>query len=481
MLCLIMQLARRIVFLGLLITYLIGCPLAVLYVLGYVIVPGTEHGVVKTGLISLATVPSDASIYLEGRRYTKTTPTVLERLYPGTYHVKAALKHYRPWTQTVRVDAGQAAVFEKILLLPDQPAIKVLLPVPLEEMTPLPETRFVILSMGRAIDDLLVYDRDASASWPLLPDPGPWHDSRVLSLLAVKGSPWLLLRVKSQDGEHYLGAALKTGHARVTDLTKLFSVRPQEVIWSASWPHQLFSMQGGSVNHLDLEAAAIYPRVIDRIRGIGVHEQTLYALTEDFALYRVDREGKRLELLFEDPSMAEALSGVSGMFHVTVLSRDLVVLMGARGELWVSRFPARLVGEGMRGFAFDAKRERLLIWDNDRLGLLDCAVGRRQDAAADDAPVLRWIWTEGKDLRQAFWAHDASHIVFQDGETVGLLPLESAGVSAPIPLLRVRAGSAVSYEDDAGGVYYLDRATGALSFLSVVPRTGFQRLLHEPE
>ena len=119
---------------------------------------GWAGGWVKTGLISLATEPSGASVYLGNRRYTQKTPTVLRDLLPGDYPVKLVLKDRQPWTRTVSVDAEKATVLERVLLLPRALTPRIILAGPFEQFTPVPNTRLVLLTAGPRASNVTVYD-----------------------------------------------------------------------------------------------------------------------------------------------------------------------------------------------------------------------------------------------------------------------------------------------------------------------------------
>ncbi len=53
---------RKILFYLCALLYLISCPLTILYALGYGVQPGAQRGLVKTGVISLATLPPGAPV-----------------------------------------------------------------------------------------------------------------------------------------------------------------------------------------------------------------------------------------------------------------------------------------------------------------------------------------------------------------------------------------------------------------------------------
>ena len=96
-----MILLRRILFYLFFIAYLVICPLIILYAFGYILQPNSERGMVKTGLISLASVPPGANVYIENKRYLSRTPTVIRDLIPGDYYVSMYLKDYQPASQVI--------------------------------------------------------------------------------------------------------------------------------------------------------------------------------------------------------------------------------------------------------------------------------------------------------------------------------------------------------------------------------------------
>lgn len=463
-----MRWLRKVIFYVFLAVYGIACPLTILYAFGYVFSPGTEQGLLKTGVLSLATAPPGASVYLNDRRYTKPTPVALQGLRPGTYRLKLTRKGYEPWTRLVSIEAEKATVLDRVLLLPKTPRYAQLLPEPFEAVLPIPETRFLLLRKGPRLGDLVVYDGASAEWWPFLPAGSPWAEGIASPPVVVRGSPFVLIRAKRSDGEAYLWAELRKGETRLMDLTRLFPARPLAVTWDPRAPEQLFSLQEGRVNRLDVSAMAIYPGLAERVRGIGVSNRQLYVLTEDDALQRLDLEGRLLETIFGIPKVGEPLFGAKSLFQLTALTEERILLLGDRGEFVGVFRPFRLVEDGVRGFERDARGERLLVWRKDRVGVMDLAPAG-PDGGLPRRPVLRWVFEKGRDIEQATWVYEGSHILLQDNGAVLLLAAEPDGEPTAHELLRVKSGQPVFYTDDSGLLYYLDRATGRLCALEVLP------------
>ena len=96
-----MQFLRKIFFYFFAAIYIVVCPLVILYAVGYLYRPGTEGGVVETGLISLTTVPAGASIYINESLCAEKTPALIRELLPDDYAIRLELNSYMPWERTV--------------------------------------------------------------------------------------------------------------------------------------------------------------------------------------------------------------------------------------------------------------------------------------------------------------------------------------------------------------------------------------------
>ena len=468
---------RKVVFYLFVTAYLVACPLTILYAFGYVFRPGTEQGMLKTGVLSLATAPPGAAIYVNGRRYTKRTPAVLQGLRPGAYRLTLAVKHHEPWgPRMVSIEAEKATVLDRVLLLPRRLRHAPLLPDAFDTLLPIPETHVLLLMKGPKLADLVVYDWDSAERWPFVP-PGPFGEERLASPpIVTRGSPFVLVRVKRPDGERILWAELRNGETRLTDLTRLFPARPLAVAWDPRAPERLFSLKDSAVNRLEVSAMTISPRLAGRVRGFGVSGQTLYVLTEHGTLQRLDVEGRLLETVFGIPRVGEPFFGAKSLFRLTALTDERILLLGERGEFVAVWRPFRLVEDGVRGFELDARRQRLLVWRRDRVGVMDLAPADAGNGSLHP-PELRWVFEEGRDIEQAFWVYDGSQALLQDHGVVTLLAWEPDGEPMVHELLRVKPGRSVHYTDESGRLYYLDRATGRLCALDILPRRepGFLR------
>lgn len=452
-----MALFRKLVFSVFVLLYLVLCPMMILYSLGYVWAPGAQRGLVKTGLLSIASAPPGASIYVGKRHYTKTTPAILREFLPGQYQIKVALKGYRPWTRLVPVEPERATVLERILLLPEQFRPKRLLLEPFEQLIPLPGGhQFLLVGLPPA-RLVTIFDWRTERAWTLPLSRLAVGDGAITVLATVKDSSTVLLRLEGTDRVRWLWLELRGKESRLEDLTDWWPRRLAWAAWDPSARHELLLFHDRMVSHLGLGSGIMTRGLVNHVRGFGIAHKKLYVLTEKQIVERMDLQGRNQELFLDDRALNEALSEEPGLLRLTVLSNELLVFLGKRGQLMTSWPPYRQAARGVVDLDYDAEHERLLVWGRERVGALNVP------------GEIHWLFSDGRRIEQALWVHEGSHILIRDADRVRLLEADSSDTPHVEDLLRVKEGSAVAYSEETGKVYYLDHPNGMLSAIQLVP------------
>jgi len=462
-----MRLLRRVVFYLFFIAYLIVCPLTILRALGYAFRPGDEQALIQTSLISLATSPPNASVFIGNRRYTSRTPAILRRLKPGAYPIRVTLKGYRPWAETVSVEAEKATVLEKIILIPQTLRSVPLLRDPIERLIPLPGTSCLLLLHGPTLGTARVYDLQAERVWPLIPPGSALQEAVLRSFATVDGSRAVLAHVELEGVNRTLWIALHPDGNRVELLTALLPAKPQQVTWDPRNPRELFLLSNGAVRRIDVPTRAVSANLAESVIGLGVEEDTLYLLTSS-GLTRGRADSRQPASLLGGSELIRTLFGRDSHFRILPFDREALVFWGSRGELLAGRLPYRFIERGVRGLAWTPRR--LLAWEKDRIGIVDFNRELPADELVQPVPEFRWLVKGGREIEQAFWAYDGSHVLFRDGDRILLSAADPSDASPPQELLQVKPGSAIAYDDATASLAYLDRSTGRLARLTLFQR-----------
>ena len=465
-----MLLIRRIFFYLFILAYLIYCPVLIFYALGYIVRPGENQAIVKSGLIYLSTAPSGATVYLGNRKYFRKTPAVLSDLIPGSYEVKLTRKKYKPWTKTVPVEAGKATVLEQILLLPNQWKTEKLISEFFGDLIPILGSHYLILAKNENAEDIFIYDRKLDELEKLFPFYSPFGKARVMKYFFTEKSASFILQLDTESGEKFLWITPRRKEIRIKEVTALFSDKPEHIEWDPSEHKTLFSLQNGYLDALNLSEKTARLKFISDLRGFGIHERKIYALKNNFTVERFNSRGEEEKVLFNDVSLGRKLFSKE-FYRIKILSEDIILFLGEDGSLIVNRFPYQFLEEGLIGLQFDSKQDRLLVWTKEAIGLLHFTKPKTNPAQIfDSGAQLIWIYSKGTKIEQAFWVFDGSHVLFRDQNKIYLMELETYGKPHLYELLEVQDKSSIYYHEDSGNLYYLEKETGHLSALELLPR-----------
>ncbi len=345
-----------------------------------------------------------------------------------------------------------------------------MLPDVFEELIPLPATPFILLRVGPRLNEIVVYNWKEQ-SVHLLSFGEAWLDTaKILSLATVDGSSSILLTVHAHPDPRVLWVSLEEQPPSVEDLSVLFTKLPRDVYWESRDPKHLFIFHDQALDRIDVMSQTVEPRLIEGVRGCGLFEKALYLLTTDHAFQRVSLNGTHETMLLSDPVLSRSLFGEEGFFRVVALARDTFLFWGERGALLTNHLPYRLVESGVVGVEVDRQRQRAIVWQRDKLGVVDFSKVAQGVDVFQKGPAMTWLFTEGRRIEQAFWVYEGSHIIFRDQDKIGLLDLETPGQPQPEWLFDVKRNSAVSYVEETGRLYYLDARSGRLSVVMIVPK-----------
>lgn len=108
---------RYVAFYFSLALYFTLLPIVLAYSLGYHI-DFNKFKIYKTGILSLVSSPSGASIYINGKPYPDITPARIEELKPGTYSVELKREKFYPWQKELSVIPNMVTRADNIVLFP---------------------------------------------------------------------------------------------------------------------------------------------------------------------------------------------------------------------------------------------------------------------------------------------------------------------------------------------------------------------------
>lgn len=271
-----MPLLRKIFFYIFALIYCIICPLLILRMLGFVHDPATGLWV-KTGIIYVSSNPSEATVYINGRRMMESSPAVIRDLTPGEYNLRLEMPGYVTWENQIPVVDKKATVVENILLIPQAWKIKPLSNKPVKQIIPMPGSTYSLATAGPAVKDILIFrlgrgfEENTTGTWigpshaePLFPEESIYRNAAVERFYTVYHSPFFILRINTGEKDKYLWIDPRDRQVHIEDISDLLTETPQKIYWEASDEKNIFVYLSTSVNRINIKAKAIYPNIAER-------------------------------------------------------------------------------------------------------------------------------------------------------------------------------------------------------------------------
>lgn len=475
---------RKIFFYLFLAIYIWVCPLVILYALGMRVNTSTKS-IQKTGIISVSTIPPDADVVLNQRHFPKKTPTIIRNLPPGDYSLTLSLKNYLPWKETLTVKEEKATMAENILLIPEKWRSREFSKKTFEELIAVTGQPFFLLQKGPYLKDLFIFrwsqgltqvffanntlNSEGEMIQPIFQKDFIYREGKLGGYYTVKNSPFLLMQVQLGDAVKYLWIDPRTKSPQVEDITDLFSVEPDNVLWDPKEDKIIFSLQKQSLNRLNIKSKSIVSGILEAVRSFSIFGDQLYVLANDYTFKRVDNDAKSVLVLLEDSHLSRSLFADRNKLSITVLAKELILFLDENGALLFNHLPHRLVDHGVKGFVFNEHKKRLLVWTNHQIGIIDFTK-EKGNTLFEQGPPVAWPMTGGSNIQQAFWVNEGSQILYRDQNKIFLLETDSMGKALLYEIVNVKPEGAIEYSDTLGTLFYLDQETGHLCSIEILNR-----------
>lgn len=447
--------------------FIIGAPKIVFYALGYSYKIGSEKGIVQTGLIYLSSTPPGATVYIGGRRYREPTPAIIRDLLPGNYPIRLVLKDHETWSKSVPIEAAKASVLGKILLNPKKPEWRKRVLDRFEDLIVVPDTRYLLLRKSDQLDAVQIYDWKQGKASSLFVG-GAEKESQFSSVSVASGSPHVLFKVESKKKKRWIWIDLDKGEKSKITWGDEIPFQSDKLVWSEKDSRYLFTYYQGSVSRFDVEKKTLVP-MGEPVQGFGVNEKKLLLLTNDNQFKKTDFFDKNSKVMIKNANLLKALASENDPFEVKRVASDIVFYLSGAGTLLMHQGKTLISEKDILGFHFDKKHRKAVLWRADAIGIIQFLKDEEGDVLRPSAKV-EWILKGARQLRHVYWAHDGAYLIFQDQNKIFLLELETFGSPSVHELLETKSDSQIFYSDDSGELFYLDKKTGNLMSLEVIPK-----------
>jgi hypothetical protein len=191
---------RQLFFYTFLLGFLISAPLVLLYTAGYRYHP-TLGKIVKTGVVSVTSIPKNATISIDNERQNLKTPATIDNVYATDHLIRVEKEDYLPWEKTVSVASNQTTFVEDIVLFLDARS-KLLTIIDITELFISPShLRTVYTIKEGSYREIWSLEKDENEPILLARIPASFDDTASLAWSSKER--YLLLHTESEDTNSY--------------------------------------------------------------------------------------------------------------------------------------------------------------------------------------------------------------------------------------------------------------------------------------
>lgn len=458
---------RKIFFYLFVALYFMVTPYAIMYAMGYIFYPA-EGELLRTGLLAITTYPKNATVFIEGRKYSKKTPATVRDMLPGLYQVRISNKGYNTWQKQIEILPEKATKLDPVVLWPERPREEMVSERSYRDFLPAIIDSKIFAWDNKSLESLREIDLFFNKETNIGARIEGAKEMRIRSFILPKGSQTVLFRVDRKDKHGFLFYDL----AKEKTVAYFEKEIPEDayVDWDPKNPDDIFFITKGVLYRFDLGSKKGAPVEIMRdLQGFGVKHNRLHLLKNDYTVLQTRRDGLHPETIL-DPSgnSKEIFAGSKGSFYKIQIfkrdffQRDMLFFWSNQGALITNWLPYVLANQGVLGlgYATTSDDEKIFYWTKTNIGVVDFT--KDTGSLFEKGPSQLLLYESGEDIEQVFWAYDDTHLVFLDRNSVKLLEASGDEPYLAREIARVAADSRIFYDDRQHVLYFLEPETHRL-------------------
>jgi hypothetical protein len=327
--------------------FLISTPLVILYTAGYRL--NFETGrLLKTGILSLGTVPRGATVILDGKQISDRTPAVVKMVFPGEHTVRFEKEGFSSWEKRLRVSTGSTTFATDVAMFLERDPLIVEANDVRAQAVHAASGKAAFVAREGAWDEVWVYDGGEETLIARYPSSSvdlslAWsRDGNKLSIQSA-GPEWSLVGVD--------GAATLSLRSLVPGMTGGW--------WDAASDSRFFARDARGVVQIDVPHGAV-----ERLSGRADAVETAGA-----NYLEAERSGDQTAVAWKEGDVSVLLAYVPTGDYVFEPSPSGIVMMRDAGRDRIVLLDDSRVGEPIllqadaRFWQWDASGKQLLYSD----------------------------------------------------------------------------------------------------------------------
>ncbi len=449
--------ARKIVFWIAAAIFVFTWPLLISYALGIVISPTSKQPVVETGVVRVDSLPGGARLWLNGTDTGKTTPTAIERLKAGSYHIQLEKQGFRPWRAQVAVDIQAVRRVNSAVLVPDVAKVHLLSVGKYSREYMSPNSQFALFS-GATLSDLRVYDLKTGRYLTRSATLAPYLNDKVTGMSLAPWGNLALVHILTDNGRRVLVIHFGPLGFDLAHFVEAPFFQDVDFAWSPTLSGTVYFERGGTLWKMDTWIATSATPLVRNVLSVDILNNILYYIDSQGNFGEVTTFGRE-HVFFKLPDQARRQLGADP--KIEFADEKLGAVLTGEGKLLLFNADRLSVYSGIKGVATDRARDRLIVWSNTRVGSLPLGLAARD---AETSRTIDWApaVSRGSTISSVTPAAGKSNCLFVSGGNVYIEPVLPGVVSPPERVATLAPGESYQYSESSGLLLILDPQIGQI-------------------
>lgn len=323
---------------------------------------------------------------------------------------------------------------------------------------------------GNKIKDAAVYSLSKETIKPLAVKDFTYDGAEIMHIFKQQKDTQVIVKLKHKGKNRFVIFDLTKEGTAFKDITSLFidPDKTENVFWQPENRRYLFVRRGDIIDKIDLDAEAVTPEWVDGILGFGMGENEVFVLKKNLLITKKVSDEEKPEA-YPVPLQFQAAFDARQHYKIEKLEKDIFLFIGDQGDFIVSRPPYQMIDEDIHGFEIEKKHKQVLLWTKHQIGIMQFEEDSSKDSPFEPGPAIHWLFTKASRIEKAFFAHDGSHVLFQDKDRVYLARSELYAGEKANEFFRVWEGTHFYYAEQKGSFYFLDRRNSYLISWKLIP------------
>lgn len=462
---------RNVVFWSFVILYLILAPLMSFYALGYVFEPHSKT-FVKTGIISLKSYPSNATVFVNEKQVDTKTPTAISRLLPGTYDVQVRAPHYQVWERKLNVQPEEVVQVHHILLVPEKPSVSFPVPFPVHHIIPSSDRKYLFLiSKERRRVSVYAFDIHRERLFRVVTYDGRKNKIKFVTIESSDEDKNALISFYGKQHAEHVLAPLSFKTESPIFLSNFLGGNISNIRFHPHDSEMIYFLQGNVLKKADIDSLKKQTTFLKGVRSFEVAQDKIYFFSDDFHLYFSNLDGKEKTDLLPDRGLRRLLFGESqdSVYQIFLTAKENAFWLRQDGKLLMNRLPY-FVDEDVKGASLSPESEKMIYWKSNELWLIELEPENEgRTSFFEKGPKKTLLWKGEEDLVQAKLLRGESHIILATNESILLVEITKPVFGNPLLVWKHKAGKKISFyfDDDSGKLYSTDRSKDNYAALQI--------------